>query len=236
MRRDRDDPIDAATAERLLAGDVVGPRRLVDLLSQATARPRKSELAGEDAAVAAFRTARFGTTHPARHRHPAPSAWARLVTVKAGAIALALAVTGVALAAGTGILPSPLPGTAPAKSSPSIPASTALASTAAGDDRGSGSGQVDIMPSPLLEGLCRAYFAQVDTNPNKILESPKFAVLVEAAGGIDQVRQFCDNLTHVASPGTDTGPRKSDDHPTGPPTSRPSPHARAVTRASRPAP
>jgi hypothetical protein len=227
MRTDPDDLIDAATAERLLAGDIVGPRRLAKLLSEAAAPARGHELRGEEAAMAAFRAARPVTARPARRRFGAV-AWARLATVKVGAIALALAVTGVALAAGTGIIPNPLPGMAPTTSTPSVPASNDFNSTSNhGDNRGgpSQAGQTP-PPSQSLNGLCHAYLAQMAAKPDKVLENPNFARLVEAAGGADKVPAFCDALTNGVPSTKDADPGKSGDHPTGGPTSRPT-HAPA---------
>jgi hypothetical protein len=235
MRGALDDLIDAATAERLLAGDVVGPRRLMRLLSQATAPARPHELRGEDAAMAAFRDGRR-VTAPAAGRRLRAGAWARLVTVKAGAIALALTATGVALATGTGIIPSHLPGMAPAESSPSASANRAFPSTPhPGESRGDAS-QVGQTPPPSqsLDGLCRAYLAQVGTNRAKVLEDPMFGALVRAAGDTDKVPAFCEVLTHGASPGASTGAGKSGDHPTGPPTSRPVPPAHTPVPATHP--
>jgi hypothetical protein len=226
MRRDPDDPIDAATAERLLAGDIVGPRHLAKLLSEAAAPARGHELRGEYAAMAAFRAARLVTARPARRRFGA-AAWARLATVKAGAIALALAVTGVALAAGTGIIPNPLPGMAPTTSTPSVPASSAYSSTSNhGDNPGATTQPGQTRPPQSLNGLCHAYLAQMAAKHDKVLENPNFARLVEAAGGADKVPAFCDTLTHGVSSTNDTDPGKSGDHPTGQPTSRPT-HAPA---------
>ena len=104
-----------------------------------------------------------------------------------------------------------------------MPASSAYRS-APNSDRGDGS-QVGQSPlSQSLDGLCHAYLAQVSAKPDKVLKNPMFDALVRAAGGVDKVPAFCDTLTHAASPATGTGPGKSGDHPTGPPTSRPSPH------------
>jgi hypothetical protein len=229
MRRDPYDLIDPETAERMLAGDRIGPRPLVELLSQAAAPARRSELEGEDAAVAAYRTARLVPAHPVRRRFVTTPAWARLVTVKVAAVALALAVGGVALAAGTGLLPSPRPGIAPAQSPSAPAASDRVSTTGTDEDRGAASGQPGQTASlpPSLVGLCHAYLAQAGANPAKAMEKSKFEELVKAAGGTDQVAAFCDALTHQTSSETGNGQSGSDNHPTGPSAKGPAPPSHA---------
>jgi hypothetical protein len=91
--------------ERVLRDAAGGPRPgqdpLTAFLAAAAAPAHEDELAGEEAAVAAFRRARLAS--PSRRR----PMFARLLTVKA-AVALGLATTaigGVALAAASGTLP-----------------------------------------------------------------------------------------------------------------------------------
>ncbi|MFB4299800.1 hypothetical protein [Actinomadura sp. NTSP31] len=124
--------LDQRTAERLLGGAPASPAHgtgdgpadgheaLRALLSAAAGPPRPGELAGEDAAAAAFRAAR---TRPAPRR----SRWAalpRYATVKVAVVAVTLAVFGggVAVAAGTGHLPGGSADPAPSPShSPGTP-------------------------------------------------------------------------------------------------------------------
>jgi hypothetical protein len=129
-----EDRIGPDEAERILRDAAGGPRAgqdpLTAFLAAAAGPPADHELAGEEAAVAAFREARQGRqAEPAREhgqgRRPAPTPAparrrrpivARVLTVKT-AVALGLAATaagGVALAAGTGALPGPIGGERPA--------------------------------------------------------------------------------------------------------------------------
>ncbi|MGI5324720.1 hypothetical protein [Actinomadura nitritigenes] len=111
--------LDQRTAERLLGGASARPANgsaggpadghdaLRALLSAAAGPPRPGELAGEDAAAAAFRAAR---ARPAARR----SRWAalpRYATVKVAVVAATLAAFGggVAVAASTGHLPGQSP-------------------------------------------------------------------------------------------------------------------------------
>jgi hypothetical protein len=110
MNQDR---IGREEAERILRAAATGPRPghddLTAFLAAAAAPTGEAELAGEDAAMAAFRRARGARAT----RRPLI---ARVLTVKA-AVVLALSATaagGVALAAGTGTLPGPLGGDRPA--------------------------------------------------------------------------------------------------------------------------
>ncbi|WP_433243219.1 hypothetical protein [Actinomadura nitritigenes] len=115
--------LDQRTAERLLGGAPARPANgsaggsadghdaLRALLSAAAGPPRPGELAGEDAAAAAFRAAR---ARPAARR----SRWAavpRYATVKVAVVAATLAAFGggVAVAASTGHLPGRSPAPAP---------------------------------------------------------------------------------------------------------------------------
>jgi hypothetical protein len=152
-------PLDDATAERLLSGapDVAGHDLLAAVLSLTTAPPRPTELAGEHAALTAYRTARTtpdvrtaragavaspvdGPTGAggaasapvdgmrARFRRAGGS---RVLTAKISAVA-ALAVlggSGLTLAASTGHLPGQRPAPAPASELPAGPPHGSPAST-----------------------------------------------------------------------------------------------------------
>ncbi|NRN63486.1 hypothetical protein GC106_6870 [Kibdelosporangium sp. 4NS15] len=89
---------------------------LGELLADASAPARPGELAGEEAAVAAFRTARLAET--GRPRRSSMHGLTKLATVKVAAAAIgAMAVGGVAFAAATGNLPSQGGSTGPATTS-----------------------------------------------------------------------------------------------------------------------
>ena len=227
MRRQRPDPIDAATAERLLRGEG-GPPPLAGLLARATAAPTRAELAGEDLAVANFRAANVVRVQPGPSR-PAASTWARLATVKVGAaVALALGLGGVALAAGTGILP----GTSPGAATPTPVGATATSAGGPGNGHTGASGTDAAAPSTSphptatpapqsLPGLCRAYLAQLASHPGKVPENPMFGELVAAASGAANVPAFCAALAPGPSAGSGTSPGRAGDHPTGHPTDHP---------------
>ncbi|SMD10196.1 prolipoprotein diacylglyceryl transferase [Kibdelosporangium aridum] len=182
-------------------------RALDELLADAAAPAHASELAGEEAAVAAFRSARLAeTTQPRRwsmHR------LTKLFTVKAAAVAIgAMAAGGVAFAAATGNLPS--------QDSPAVPATTSNSATAPAEDSGKGNptdkntpnsekpgtdrpgngkpaneNGNNPAPSPSEHGLCQAYTSAPEADRGKRLESPAFEALITAAGGKDKVPAFC---------------------------------------------
>ncbi|MEV0536545.1 hypothetical protein [Kitasatospora sp. NPDC050463] len=146
MSTNRSRRIDRDTAEQLLGGAVGGPSagqdasltgpgasagstgpllpdggpggRVAHVLAAAAAPAVADELAGEEAALAAFREARLAPVPavpaplaPVRRRSMATAALARAFSTKAVAVVLgATALGGVAVAAGTGNLPSPLGG------------------------------------------------------------------------------------------------------------------------------
>jgi hypothetical protein len=148
---------------------------------------------------------------------------AKGLTVKAAIILAATGTTGVALAAGTGALSVPWGeshATSPATSrsaSPSAPPSV----TQTGRPSDAGKPADAGTPSPSMAGLCQAYESQVGDDPGKALESPAFKALIDAAGSVDQVPQYCDSLP--------------DEHPTGQPTDLPTPTTRGSAPATRPA-
>ncbi|RSM83842.1 hypothetical protein DMH04_22000 [Kibdelosporangium aridum] len=182
-------------------------RALDELLADAAAPAHPSELAGEEAAVAAFRNARLAeTTQPRRwsmHR------LTRLFTVKAAAAAVGvMAAGGVAFAAATGNLPS--------QDSPAVPATTSNSANVPTDNPGKGdpSGKNtpnsdkpgtdrpgndkpanengdNPSPSPSLHGLCQAYSSGPESEHGKRLTSPAFEALITAAGGKDKVSAYC---------------------------------------------
>jgi hypothetical protein len=219
---------DAATVERLLAGQDAGLDDLSALLAAAKAPPRPHELAGEARALVAFRRATLGVAAGGhRRRSTAKSTWARLAGIKVAAVAAALVTAGVALAAGTGILPSPFDvssSTAAPDRTSSRPDDTS-GRTVAGTTGGAlSTGDASAtrppsgVPAPSQHGLCRAYRAQVNKDPGHALDSPAFAALIEAAGGRDNVDGYCDELLDD-KPGKPTAAPGNPNHPTGPPES-----------------
>ncbi|MGW3044816.1 hypothetical protein ACWC9T_33330 [Kitasatospora sp. NPDC001159] len=131
MSTNRSRRIDRDTAEQLLGGAVGGPSAGQDasltgpdgpghvarVLAAAAAPATAAELAGEEAALAAFREASLTpdpVVTPIRRRSMATAALTRAFSTKAAAAVLgATALCGVAVAAGTGNLQSALGGGGP---------------------------------------------------------------------------------------------------------------------------
>jgi hypothetical protein len=202
-------PLTAETAEQLLEGRPVTARHarlLADLLAMASAAAFPGELAGEDAAVAAFRAALSTdrTAQSGRRSMSKTALLAKLLTLKAAAIAVvAVSAGGVALAATTGVLPNPLAPQHPGHSTdaPGHPGNAAT-------------------PSPSMVGLCTAFLAGAGADHGKALENPAFSALITAAGGKDKVDSFCAGIG-VKPPGSGRGTGEPTSHPTGEPTSHP---------------
>jgi hypothetical protein len=215
--------IDRDTAEQLLrgapAGSQAGPEALVELLAAAARPPGGRELAGEQAAMAAFRAARPHAVHDAGRGSMLKTALAKMLTVKVAAAAIAISVVGggVALAASNGALPSTL-GSGNSAKQPAH--ATGQPSPGADKDKNG-----NAAPSPSLVGLCRAYAAGVADNPGKALENPAFGALISAAGDKDKVTDYCTDLLKDE-------PDNAASNPGNAPTARPSPK----TTPSHPAP
>jgi len=188
--------IDRETAEQLLCGVPAGAGPLADLLAAAAAPARAAELAGEQAALVAFRLARLAPATEPRRQSMIQTALAKLLTVKVAAATIGItALSGVALAAGTGTLPTDLD-KAP-KAHPSQSQSSEAQANGAGGPKSpkpaSKGNENDPKgtPSPSMVGLCKAYQAKAGAEQGKSLESPAFTALVEAAGSKDKVAAYC---------------------------------------------
>jgi hypothetical protein len=208
MNHDPSLQFDAARADRLLAGTVRGPDPLARLLAAASSPARPDELAGEDAAVMAFRGAGRISGHVVGGAESPVRAgalwrfWARGLTVKAAVLGLAVAAAGVALAAGTGVLPTPFVdvdspfGHVP---EPIVTSSEYLRSNSSTTEPGTGEPNASqaapsLPPDTSLVGLCRAYQARKDKDPGESMDSAAYARLVAAAGSEEQAASFCDAL------------------------------------------
>ncbi len=231
MSTNRSRRIDRETAEHLLGGAATGtqdgPDALTDLLAAATAPATTAELAGEEAALTAFRQAahlagstpsvsaraakpRTGSTRVPRRRTMANCAPARFISAKAAAAALAAtALGGVAVAAGTGNLPVELGG------APAAPATTRAADGTAGQPtaitapipspgtpgRALASPAGPASPSSALATLCRSW-----PTTGKPATDPRFEPLTRAAGGSDRVAAYCGDLLRRPDTGGGTTP------------------------------
>jgi hypothetical protein len=207
--------VERDAVESLLNGDVRQPIErdvLLRLLSAATAPARPHELAGEDAAVLAFRQP---TTTPLRR--PGRRAFlTKLLTVKVAAAFAVTALGGATVAAATGALPR-IPGTAGFDARPATPAPPAGTSHKPGDKGAGGPAAPTTAPSAStatsLTDLCRVFVTDVESKPPKDrektkqqdLKDPIFAPLVTAAGGKGKAMPYCERLLKTPGVG-DTAP------------------------------
>jgi hypothetical protein len=189
-----------------------GYGRLARLLAAATAKAAPEELAGERLAMASFVAA--VRSHPptlSPRRIPVPR---KVLTMKAAAAALvaALSLGGVAAAASR-LLPdqaSPVADQAPATTGADAAAhglgkaaaaanlgGAANAGSAAGQGRESAVGP-DVTGAARA-GLCRAWQAGQGADHGRRMDSVAFQALVDAAGGVDQVAAYCEDVTAGAS-------------------------------------
>jgi hypothetical protein len=184
--------MDRDIAARLVDGRDAGPVAVV--LRAAAAPAHAEELAGEDTAVAAFRSAGLAPV-PGR-----PSVFRRTLTkalVVKGVLALAIAgSTGVVLAASEGALPVPwsdrqdeAPGHSTATVTPTTPKPGNPDPKAPAGDADDGKRHA-ATPDPSVAGLCDAYTAGGEKN----LDNPAFGALADAAGGRDRIPEYCETV------------------------------------------
>ncbi|WBB68980.1 hypothetical protein [Micromonospora sp. WMMD812] len=216
---------DPAPTSPAAARDTRSVDPLARLLAAAAAPARPHELAGEDAAVAAFRAARAA---PALA--PARAPRRRRVTVGVLAWVAGVAATataGVAFAAVTLDVPwDPTPPHGPPTSAPAtgVPDGSSTGTGPRTDGPGgspTAPGPGSASPSRTLEqngpltGHCRAYLAKKPAQRAKALETSGFQPLVVAAGGAGQVEAYCRQLLPDDPSGdeddTDSGKDKDED-------------------------
>lgn len=181
------------------------------LLHAASAPASPRELAGEHAAVEAFHRAHLvSSAYPGRDdMRVTQTARTGLKAAIAAAGAVGLLSTGVAFAA-SGHAPWSQHAAGAAASThatdpthpthPTQPTHPTAGSSDAPDSTGP--------DSHAFGGLCRAYTSGNKTEHGQALESPAFAALVTAAGGLDNVASFCSTVS--------TGPSAHPTHPTHP--------------------
>jgi hypothetical protein len=226
----------------LLDGTATRNDALGEVLRASSAPAREGELAREGAAVAMFHSAHLDPVVASRREPMLSSTAGRSAALKAviaSIAAVTIASGGIALAASGN-----LPGThGPARADESItdspsddpteptetetddPGSDGTEPTESPTDTPTVTDAPSATPSPSLKGLCRAFSSGNKTEKGKALESPAFAALISAAGGIDGVEEYCLTLlgapaehpTHPAHP-TPTHPTNpaSTDHPSHP--------------------
>lgn len=179
------------------------------LLDAACAPARPSELSGEEAAVAAFRAAALSPPPPVSDR---PT---RSRRITAGTTAWLAAIAATATAAGAAFA-TVGHGTPDRRSEARQPSTPAVAQTSAPEARRSSdatpgaagstsskgaspgtpdgpSGQPKNATS--IAGLCRAYLAWDPSVRAERLRRPAFHRLVQAAGGVDEVADYCEKAT-----------------------------------------
>lgn len=220
MSAHRPHRITRRTAELLLRGERgqwgAGVDAVAGLLADAAAPAREAELAGQPAALAAFRSARLDPAPKPRRRSLIRSRLvASLATKTVAATVIAVAFGGVATAAVTGHLPGPGPRVAPVDRPTTTPAHSSTVDPHTADratpTATAGHGR---SPSPDLVGLCHAY-----TAGGGALNSPAFTALINTAGGPAKVPAYCATLVHDGhgrsdSAGTPTKHQGKAPHPT----------------------
>jgi len=200
------------------------------LIAAATERAHPQELAGEEAAIAAFRQAHRASARPAartRRLVPVPGLVAGSLTAKIAISFGVLSFGGFALAAETGSLPTGAQSAAHRVfRAVGVPEADQQASARTGDatsDRTgqptqtNGGGPQFDATSP-VPGLCRAYTAGNRDEHGKALDSTAFQALAAAAGGEANIEVFCAGV--LASSGPSPSPSA-----TPSPTESPSPSA-----------
>jgi hypothetical protein len=184
--------------------------RLGELLRAAAAPGRPHELAGEDAAVAAF----------SRVYRPARRLRRRLA---AGGVAVLAAVSigGTAFAAGTGHLPAPVQewidgGHHPSAADASSPVATAGPRTTP-PPRPATPGPTSAAPtSAALADSCRAFLAFRSDPHARPLTGGERRDLARAAGGEPQIEDYCRRLLGITAPASDAGNDRKPSHPAHP--------------------
>ncbi|RKR90435.1 hypothetical protein BDK92_4808 [Micromonospora pisi] len=199
-------------------GAGTGPQDdLARLLAAVSGSAHPDELAGEEAAISAFRAHHAGQLRPPAARRSVPASVARYVTVKVAlASALAVAATGgVALAATTGAIPDALGG-ARWGGAPARPHVTPRPSESNGPG---GAGPASTAP----RDWCRSYQARTSEGESDMLDDPQFRALVAVAGGRNEVAGYCAGLLGGDADGGPPGADRSQPaegrsaHPTGKP-------------------
>jgi hypothetical protein len=192
--------LDEGTAERLLAGQLhpadAPPEymRAATVLAAAAAPPSPDELAGERQAMAAFSAVARSIPHRAAPRRQ--TVLTRFVSFKlatAAAVA-ALSVAGVAGAA-TGTLPDPAQRVAHrVLGGAGVPSPDDHATSGPSDKSSAKSDHSPTGPDATgaaKAGLCRAWASGQGGENGKKADATAFKALADAAGGTDQIADFC---------------------------------------------
>jgi hypothetical protein len=183
-------------------------RAVWELLAAATAPPRPHELAGEDAAVAAFRAARDRSVPVGAVGAVAPVRFGRIRRLTASATTWVAVLTAAAATAGAAVAastqgeqpatrpqivvttssPSPTPTASPTRPVEARPAPSAPAPTPPKTDDGADLGPFG---RRLHVGLCRLYLVKDAEARRRYLDHPSMRRVIEAAGGRNRVTGYC---------------------------------------------
>ncbi|MDG4839375.1 hypothetical protein O7631_22875 [Micromonospora sp. WMMD967] len=220
----------APAATDVPSAQVPGSNPVARLLAAAAGPVRPGELAGEEAALAAFRAARAEPSPSVPHR-----ARRRRLTTGAAAWIGAVAVTATAGAAFAAVrqdwIPVPV-APEPPRATPDSPRSNdntrSPAETPSRDTvsprppspgtPSAAAPSADSPPAGPLHGECRSWLSKKPDQREKALRTPGFERLVTAAGGAERVEEYCRRLVAEAKP---SAPAKS--AAPHPPSGRPSP-------------
>jgi|RhiMetdeSRZDD1v2_1073273.scaffolds.fasta_scaffold52492_2 hypothetical protein len=188
------------------------------LIAAATDRAHPRELAGEEAAVAAFREMhrRSAGSAPSNRRSVrVPRLVAGSLTAKIALSLGVLSLGGIAFAAETGSLPTSAQSAAhQVFRAVGVPDADQRASEHASDNGGQptqthSGGQQAGAASPAITGLCRAYASGDKKDHGKALDSTAFQALATAAGGEGKIEAFCAGVLASPSAGPSTIPSSS---------------------------
>jgi hypothetical protein len=250
-RRAGDQPVPGVTLDRLLDGEFATERAsrdvdaLADLLSAAAGPPCDRELSGQTAALAAF--AREWDVGDQRHCAAATGRRSMLATLlstklAAAAAAGAIGFGGLAAAAYAGALPEPIQdfahqtvGAPSASSDHTDPGSqdSAHRPSDASEHANAGQSAQPVGPDATgaaTYGLCTAFAEEKAENGQVDARSIAYRALAKAAGGADNIDEFCAGVTSpsenagtagTASTHADSSIPSDSSHPTGPPSDLP---------------
>jgi hypothetical protein len=245
---DQQDLLDRLLEGRLDPGSAPpGYGGLARLLAAVAAPATPQELAGEQRALASF--AAVMRSHPPILVPQRTAVLSKVLTMKAAAAALVamLSLGGVAAAA-SGLLPgqaSPV-GEQAAATTGAVAAAHGLGRAAAADlggsaNAGPGEGQGRASAAGLdasgaaRAGLCRAWQAGQGADHGSRMDAVAFQALVEAAGGVDHIAAYCQDVTpgssadahgtSQASPPSVSAPLTSASPPSSGPSADPGPPA-----------
>ena len=250
-RRTSDQTVPGVALDRLLDGEFVTEQAmpaveaLADLLAAAAGPPSDRELSGQTAATAAFARERDAGRKPrpataARRR----SMLATLLGTKlaAAAAAGALGFGGLAAAAYAGALPEPIQDfahqTVGAPAASGDHADPGGQGSAHRNDPASEHANTEQSSGPVGPnatgaarfGLCTAFAAEKAENGQVDTKSVAFRAVADAAGGADNIDEFCAGVTPPSNNAGTAGSASThapssipsdSSHPTGQPSDRP---------------